>query len=97
MPLLFCSMPKTTDPRPKGTKMLGSSSKILYKGWEKSEIIFNTLQIHVDFLSLKKILSKDCARQKLDRTSNLAKFQKLLGLLNFSSESCTDWQSYQKS
>lgn len=37
--------------------------------------MYNTLQIHVNFLNLRKILPKHSARQKPDRTSDLAKVQ----------------------
>lgn len=60
---------------------------------EKSEIKYNTLHIHVDFLGPNEIFPKQCARQKLDRTLDLAKVQKLLGLLNVPSESCTYQQT----
>lgn len=89
MPTEFCSIPKTTDPRPKGPEILGSSLQHYYvEELGKSEIKCNTLHIPAD-LSFKKGLSTHCARQNLDRTLDLAKVQKLFSLLNFSSESCT--------
>lgn len=78
-------MPKTTDP--KGPKCFTLPPRPFTRNWKKPEVIYNTLQIHVDWV-LKRYFLNIMQDKKTQQDFKTGKAQMLSSLLNFY-ESCT--------